>query len=192
MAAAADAEPSGMAALLGGDVAAAQGLVEARRATGGRLWIANVNAPGQVVVAGGEADIGWAFENSREYGIRRVVPLDVAGAFHSPLMESAATELAAAVAGVDFSAPGFPVWANATGRPHGPDVGAGLVAQLTSPVLFADSLRGMADSGVGGFVHIGPGDVTAGLARRSVEGTEPVVVSSLEDVDAVVDRWSAA
>jgi len=189
MAAAADADLSGMAALIGGDFAAAEALAAARRAAGGRLWVANLNAPGQVVVAGGVADLLWAGEHAAEHGLRRVVALNVAGAFHSPIMAPAAASLGAAVEATPMGAPAFPVWANATARPHEGDIGSTLLAQLTSPVRFAESLTAMAASGIDAFVHVGPGDVTAGLARRSVEGTEAIAVSSLEDIGAAADRF---
>ena len=92
---------------------------------------------------------------------------------------------------VGFETPRFPVWANATAAPYGSDIAATLVAQLTSPVRFAASLVGIAAAGVDVFVHVGPGDVTAGLAKRSVEGTEPAVVSSLDDLDEAAARLGA-
>jgi len=192
MAAAADLEPSGMAALLGADEEAVETVAAGRRDEGGRLWVANINAPGQIVVAGSAADIEWVVANARDLGMRRAVPLKVAGAFHSPYMEPAAAKLARAVADISFDRPAFPVWANATGSAHSGDIGAALVAQLTGPVRFAESLRAMAGTGIETFIHVGPGDVTAGLVKRSVEGTEPVVVSSLEDVDAAVESLSVA
>lgn len=188
MAAAAAREPSGMAALLGADAAAAEALAGARRDEGGRLWVANRNAPGQVVVAGGTADLAWAAEHGREHGVRRVIPLKVAGAFHSPFMESAATALSAAVGAAGFGPAAFPVWANATAAPHdaaGDGVAATLLEQLTAPVRFDESLAAMADAGITRFVHIGPGDVTAGLAGRSVEGAETFVVSAIADIATV-------
>ncbi len=192
MAAAADREPSGMAALLGSDEESAEIIAATRRGDGGHLWVANINAPGQVVVAGGAADIEWVVDNARELGVRRAIPLKVAGAFHSPYMESAAVELSDAVAGTSFGSPAFPVWSNVAASPHDEEIGPALVAQLTSPVRFSESLRAMAATGIGSFVHVGPGDVTAGLAKRSVEGTETVVVSSLEDVDVAVGILSTA
>ena len=176
-------EASGMAALIGAGIGEAESLCAARRADGGRLWVANLNAPGQVVVAGGSEDVEWAVGAAGGHGIRRVVPLKVAGAFHSPFMAPAAEELAAAVGAVEPGRPAFPVWANATAAPHGDDVGAALVAQLTAPVRFLETLAGMAALGIRRFVHVGPGDVTAGLARRSVEGAEVLAVSSLADLD---------
>jgi [acyl-carrier-protein] S-malonyltransferase len=149
--------------------------------------VANLNAPGQVVVAGGEADIAWAHDQGREFGVRRVIPLKVAGAFHSPLMASAADELAVALAAVAFETPRFPVYANVTARPV-QQIAANLAQQLVSPVRFADGLTAMVRDGVEAFVHVGPGDVTAGMARR-VAGDIPVhVVSTLEDVTPVAER----
>ncbi len=192
MAAAADIESSGMAALIGADVGGVEDLAARRRGGGGRLWVANINAPGQIVVAGGAADIEWVVANARDLGVRRAVSLKVAGAFHSPYMEPAAVAFESVIADTDFSPPTFPVWANVTAAAHTGDIGAALVAQLTSPVLFSESLRAMAGVGIETFVHVGPGNVTAGLAKRSVEGTEPVVVSSLGDVDIAVEILSAA
>lgn len=191
MAAAAGQEPSGMAALLGIDGEGAEGIARKRRDDGGRLWVANLNAPGQVVVAGGAADIAWVAENGRELGARRVVPLDVAGAFHTPFMDPAAAELAAALAGVSFGTPGFAVWGNTEAEPMGGDLAGLLARQLTSPVRFGESLEGMAAAGVDTFVHVGPGDVTAGMAKRAVRGARVVTVSSLEDVAAAADEISS-
>ena len=186
MADAADAEPSGMAALIGGDDDAAEALAAARRAAGGQLWVANVNAPGQVVVAGGTDDLAWASAHASAFDIKRVIPLKVAGAFHSPFMATAAAQLGEALAGASVARADFPVWANATALPYTGDVAGTLVAQLTSPVRFADTLAGMAAAGVRRFVHVGPGDVTAGLAKRSVQGAEAITVSSVADVPAAV------
>lgn len=191
MARAADLEPSGMAALMGADRERAEALVAARRSHGGRLSVANFNAPGQIVVAGGVADLEWAAAAAAEFGVRRVVPLRVAGAFHSSFMEPAATELAGVMQGLAFGEPVFPVWANVTGRPHSGDIGAALLQQLTAAVRFDESLQAMARAGIGTFVHIGPGDVTAGLARRSIEGASTMVVSNLEEAEAVAAGLAA-
>lgn len=174
MAAASETEPSGMAALIGADESAAESLAAARRADGGRLWVANVNAPGQVVVAGGADDLTWAAEHAREHGVRRVIPLNVAGAFHTPFMASAAEALRSAIDETSIGPPAFAVYANLTAEPHDPDtIGDALVAQLTGRVRFADTITAMADV-VDAFVHVGPGDVTAGMAKRTAE--RPVVV----------------
>lgn len=202
MAAAAATIDSGMAALLGGDSTSAESLAEACRADGGSLWVANLNAPGQVVVAGDMTALAWAAEHGREHGLRRVIPLKVAGAFHSPLMAPAADELAGALDEVDFGAMNFPVWANADAAPTGTrsvpsDPGRGargadhantadaLRRQLTSPVRFAETLVAMASGGIDTFIHIGPGDVTAGLVKRTVPDATVHVISTLDDAAAV-------
>jgi [acyl-carrier-protein] S-malonyltransferase len=188
MAAAADREPSAMAALLGAAPDAAEAIAAERRQSGGRLWVANLNAPGQVVVAGGESDIDWVVDNARDLGVRRAVKLDVAGAFHTPFMAPAAQELAAAVADVAFGTARFDVFGNVTAAPLVGSVGDNLVEQLTSPVRFEESLANMAEAGVDVFVHVGPGDVTAGMAKRSAPNAEVLIVNDPESLEAAVDR----
>jgi [acyl-carrier-protein] S-malonyltransferase len=175
-----------MAALLGADRQTAEEICQSRRRGGGRLQLANVNAPGQMVVAGGAADITWLTDNAGDLGVRRVIPLNVAGAFHSELMASAQVEVGDALESVRFGAPRFPVWSNTTARPHDPVALCETMArQVVEPVLFVDSLLDMADHGIDTFIHVGPGDVTAGLARRTVEGAAIHSVSDLEDIPAV-------
>jgi [acyl-carrier-protein] S-malonyltransferase len=183
-AAAAIGEPSGMAALIGADLAQAEALASDRRRDGGRLWVANVNAPAQIVLAGSEADIGWLSDNTQSLGIRRAIPLAVAGAFHSPFMASAAERLEAALGETDFSPSQFPVYANTTARPVS-DPARQLAEQLVRPVQFAPTLEHMAEDGITTFVHVGPGDVTAGLVKRTLPDASVHVVSNLEDVAAV-------
>ena len=181
---AATTESSGMAALLGADEETAERVAVARRDQGGRLFVANLNAPGQVVVAGGKDDLAWLGENGRELGVRRVIPLDVAGAFHSPFMASAAASLRAALGAVHFAEPGFPVYANVSAQPVA-DVAAALADQLTGAVRFAASLEAMVTAGLDALVHVGPGDVTAGMAKRTVKDVEVHVVNDLESVATV-------
>ncbi len=191
MAEAAAAAPSGMAAVIGADRALADEVAARRRGEGGRLWVANVNAPGQIVMAGGEEDLRWLGDHARDLGLRRVIPLKVAGAFHSEFMAPAAARVAAALEGVEIHEPRFPVYSNVTARPHDPDrIRELLVAQVVSPVLFADTLAEMAARGIGTFVHVGPGDVTAGLARRSVEGARVVTVSETSGIQPAVEALS--
>lgn len=188
MAAAADAVPSGMAALIGSDEAQGREIAARSEAVGGTLQVANLNAPGQVVMAGSHEDIQWLEEHGREMGVRRVIPLKVAGAFHSTFMQPATDGVGAALAQAEFSEPAFPVWSNTTARPHDPShLAETLVAQVVSPVRFAESLLDMANAGIDTFIHVGPGDVTAGMARRTVGDDATVeVVSSPEDIPGVV------
>lgn len=187
MAEAADKEDSGMAALIGADLELARSVVEQRSTEGGRLEVANINAPGQIVVAGGAEDLEWLTENSRAFGIRRVIPLKVAGAFHSSFMESAADEVGRALAELEIAHPDFPVWSNTTAKPHDVgDVRRLLRDQVVSTVRFSESLLDMAASGIDTFVHVGPGDVTAGMARRTVSDARVLVVSKIDEIDDAV------
>ncbi|MFZ0014971.1 MAG: ACP S-malonyltransferase [Acidimicrobiia bacterium] len=188
MGAAADLAPSGMAALIGADEALATSVAERRRGEGGRLEVANINAPGQVVVAGGRDDIAWVSDHARELGVRRAIPLKVAGAFHSSFMAPAAQAVGAALSGVDFGDPVFPVWSNTTARPHrAAELAGTLEAQVVSTVRFEESLIDMAGTGIDTFVHVGPGDVTAGMARRTVDDATVHVISETGDIPGVVD-----
>lgn len=189
MADAATRSAGGMAALLGADDELAEQVSVRRREDGGALYLANSNAPGQVVVAGGVADLDWLESNARDLGLRRVIRLDVGGAFHSPYMADAADRLATALADADFGDASFAVFANADAAPI-VDPRDALFRQLTAPVRFRESLERMEASGIGTFVHIGPGDVTAGLARRSVPGADIHVVSSIDEAHRVADMLS--
>jgi [acyl-carrier-protein] S-malonyltransferase len=188
MAQAADLEPSGMAALIGADPEQAHEIASSRRSEGGRLEVANLNAPGQVVVAGGAEDIDWVVDRARDLGVKRAIPLKVSGAFHSSFMEPAAQEVARALEQVEFAEGTFPVWSNTTARPHrGTDLAATLASQVVSPVRFQESLEDMAASGVDTFIHIGPGDVTAGMVKRSLPEAGVHVVSEVDDIPGVAD-----
>lgn len=188
MSEAAALDSSGMAALVGADLETAQEVCARRAAEGGRLQVANINAPGQVVLAGGADDIGWLVENARDLGVRRAIPLKVGGAFHSSFMEPAAYRVAEALSGITVGSMAFPVWANTTARPHETDrVKEILARQVVEPVLFAGSLENMSAAGIDTFVHVGPGDVTAGLAKRTVDGATVMSVSSIEDIPAVAE-----
>ncbi len=183
---AAASQASGMSALVGTDLDTAERIASDRRKEGGRLWVANLNAPGQIVLAGAQADMSWLRENGRELGARRVIPLKVAGAFHTPMMAAAAATLSEALEGVALGTAEFPVWSNVSAQ-ISRDVVADLSAQLTNAVRFAESLQAMSAAGIDAFVHIGPGDVTASMARRSVPGAMVLTVSNLEDVAAAVE-----
>jgi [acyl-carrier-protein] S-malonyltransferase len=191
MADAADREPSGMAALLGVDVALAEEVAARCRDGGGRLYVANDNAPGQVVLAGGAADLDWLDAHGRDLGVRRIVRLPVAGAFHSPFMVSAAEAVEKALADIRFEPPRFPVYANVTASPTRIEAIPGLLAsQVVEPVRFAETVQAMAAAGIRAFVHVGPGDVTAGMARRIVPGATVLVAGTGESLPATVQALS--
>ena len=129
---------------------------------------ANYNCPGQVVISGSAAGIQLAEERLKTAGAKRVVPLAVSGAFHSPFMEPAQTEFAEAVQNMPFVAPRCPVYQNvnaqATTDPE--QLKANLIAQLTSPVRWTQSVEQMVADGATEFVECGPGKVLQGLIKK--------------------------
>src|ERR687887_667094 len=162
MQAAADLEPGGMLAMLGGDGQAVIAL-----ATRFGLTVANDNAPGQLVVSGPLAAIAAAEEVARDDTGARARRLDVAGAFHSPLMEPAAERLAAALAATPVHRPGIPVFANGTAAPFA-DVRRELAENLLRPVRWRETLLALRAAGVERFVELGPGAVLTGLVKRTL------------------------
>lgn len=172
---AAEAEPSGMVALIGADEAQAQAICDQARGND-VLVVANLNAPGQVVLSGHLTALGRAEEAAADAGLR-ATRLQVAGAFHSPLMQPAADRLREALAEVEIAEPRCPVLSNVTARPHAPDEGGTiaetirrrLVEQLTSPVRWAESMAWGVEhlAGPGVQLHeLAPGKTLAGLMRR--------------------------
>ncbi len=133
------------------------------------IEMANLNCPGQIVVSGDKAKVGAAVAAARERGMRKVIPLNVAGAYHSRLMEPARAAFAAYLAGVTFARPRLTVITNTTGRPvaEPDDIRAALVKQIVSPVLWEACQRAAAAAGATQFWELGPGGVLAGLARRT-------------------------
>jgi [acyl-carrier-protein] S-malonyltransferase len=173
-----------MAALIGATPDHAEQIASQRRSDGGRLSVANINAPGQVVVAGGAEDLDWLEANARDLGVRRAIRLNVAGAFHSPFMEPATRRLREALEGLSVADGRFDVWSNVTAAPVDAEYVVELLGrQVVSPVLFQQTLENMAASGIGTFIHVGPGDVTAGMAKRSVDDPTVVVVNDATGVE---------
>ncbi len=130
---------------------------------------ANFNAPGQIIVSGEKSKIDTAVTAARERGIKKVIPLNVAGAYHSRLMEPARAAFAAYLEQIPFAAPQFTVFTNTTGRTVSApaDLKAALVKQVVSSVLWEDCMRSAAAAGAVEFWELGPGGVLAGLARRT-------------------------
>lgn len=153
----------------------------------GRVWVTNYNAPGQNVVAGERLAVAEASSRAVAAG-GRVVPLKVNGAFHSPLMAPARRQLSPLLATTPWRAPRFPVYANATGRPHDgvPGIVRNLEAQVTSPVLWEDIVRDMAARGVTVFVELGPGKTLASLVSRILPGATVHNVSDLASLAKTV------
>ena len=130
---------------------------------------ANFNAPGQIVISGEKTKIEAAVAGAKARGMKKVIPLVVAGAYHSRLMEPARAAFAAYLEGVSFSAPKFAVFTNTTGQAVSDPaaIKAALVKQVVSSVLWEDCTRSAAAAGATAFWELGPGGVLAGLARRT-------------------------
>lgn len=129
---------------------------------------ANYNCPGQIVISGSEAGIDQACEKMLAAGAKRALKLKVGGAFHSPIMEPARTELAEAIQKTQFFAPTCPVYQNVNAKAEtNPDIiKKNLVAQLTSPVRWTQSVLNMIADGANSFTEVGPGNVLQGLVKK--------------------------
>lgn len=158
-------EPSTMAAVLGLD----DDIVEKVCATtDGIVVAANYNCPGQLVISGEIEAINTACETLKEEGARRALVLPVGGAFHSPLMEPAREELAAAIEGTDFSKPNCPIYQNVTAAAVIDEnaIKTNLISQLTAPVRWTQSVQQMIADGATHFTEVGPGKVLQGLVKK--------------------------
>jgi [acyl-carrier-protein] S-malonyltransferase len=155
-------QAGGMLALLGGEDHAVRGL-----ATRFGLTIANDNAPGQLVLSGADDAIAGAERVARDETGARARRLDVAGAFHSPLMAPAAERLAAALDRTPFAPPRLPVYANATAAPF-TDPRRELAEHLLQPVRWRETLLALRAAGMERFVELGPGAVLTGLVKRTL------------------------
>ena len=145
--------------------------------TPGTVIPANYNSSGQVVISGEKEAVAAACAALKEAGAKRALPLAVGGAFHSPLMEPAREELAAAIAATPFQAPFCPIYQNVTARAEmDPEsIKTNLIDQLTAPVLWSQILHAMKADGVDTFTEFGPGTVLQGLIRRTL-GTESITI----------------
>lgn len=139
---------------------------------------ANYNCPGQLVISGSNEGIKIACEKMKEAGAKRALPLNVGGAFHSPLMEPARVELEAAINQVQFNQPICPVYQNYTVLPVSEpnEIKKNLIAQLTAPVKWTQTIQNMAADGATSFVEVGPGKVLQGLVKKIVQNVEAIGV----------------
>ena len=168
----ADAAPAGtssMAAVLGLDAKE----VESALAGIDGVWIANYNTPTQTVIAGTTAGLENAAAKLQTAGAKRVIPLNVSAAFHTPLMAPAAESLRAALDRIEWRAPRIPVVANLTGRPHqgGDRIPHVMEMQLRSPVLWASCVASLVEMGCATFIEVGPKRALTGMMRELAPGT---------------------
>jgi [acyl-carrier-protein] S-malonyltransferase len=171
--------PGGMIAIIGLEEAV---LAEICRETG--TVIANINSPGQLVISGVTENITKAGEMAKARGAARAIPLQVSGAFHSPLMQPAVDGMTQILAKVNFKNPSIPIIANVTALPltSGSQIKEELLKQLCSGVQWQRSVEYMVRQGVANFIEIGPGKVLAGLIKRINRDVEMV---NIGDANAV-------
>ena len=160
---------------------------------GPNVWVANYNAPGQVVIAGSPNDVNAAADLARGRGAKRVMQLQVGGAFHTPFMASAYERLTKALARAEFHDPDAPVYANVDAAPYdSARVWPRLLArQLTSPVRWHQTIRRLVDAGCGTFVELGPGSALTGMAKRIERGLETLSVRTPADIEPLLESVGA-
>ena len=183
--AAADAHPGRMVALLGATVEQA---VAACDAAPDECWLANDNAPGQVVLAGTPDGVEAASARAKDLGVKRVTPLNVGGAFHTPLMRPASDALVGELAGVEFRAGGPPVVSNLDALPHAD--GAAWrdrsAKHVSVPVRWRESVLAMVNGSATTFLEVGHGTMLAGLAKRTVPDVPVRGIATPDDAAALV------
>lgn len=157
------------------------------------VWVANFNAPGQVVIAGSPTGVQLASEHAKELGAKRIMALPVSGAFHTPLMASARDRLREAIAAAKPRDSDVPIVSNvdAKAHSHGNEWTTLLSAQLSSPVRWKQCLETMFESGIKNFVELGPGGVLTGMAKRTIESARTLSISTPEELDKLIE-WIGA
>ena len=181
MAEAGDINPGTMAAIIG---ATDEQIEEVCKQTG-IVVPANLNAPGQVVISGEVEAVNSAIETAKSIGIRRALPLNVSGAFHSPLMTSARENLTEVVNSINFKDSDFPIVQNTTAEPttKSDEIKKNLISQLESPVRWSESIEKINESGIEKFIECGPGKVLSGLNRRILKNSINFNIGTPQQID---------
>jgi [acyl-carrier-protein] S-malonyltransferase len=189
--------PGSMAAVLGLDEETVERVcTEASSESGGIVQPANFNSHGQVVISGDVAAVQQASQAARAAGAKRVLPLNVSGAFHSPLMKVAERGLADRLAQVEFRDPAFAVVSNVSGEPvrKASEARRLLVEQLTAPVRWTHCVHTMVAQGTTSYLEIGPGNVLSNLTRRIEQGAHTRAIGTADQVEAFlsseVNQWN--
>ncbi len=182
--------PGTMAAVLGLD----DDQVEvACRLADADVWVANFNAPGQVVIAGSVEGVAAASVHAKELGAKKVMPLQVSGAFHTPFMTPARDRLRKAIANANPRDCEVPVVSNVDALAHsqGSEWSSLLSAQLSSPVRWKHCLLTLSELGVTDYAELGPGGVLTGMAKRTLDEARTISVATPEDLDKLIE-WVAS
>ena len=183
--------PGTMAAVLGLDDEQVE--VACRRADS-EVWVANFNAPGQVVIAGSKEGVQRASEIAKDLGAKKSMPLSVSGAFHTPFMVPAKDRLREAIALASPRDTEVPVISNVDAMAHasGDEWASLLSAQLSSPVRWKHCLLSLSELGVSEFAELGPGGVLTGMAKRTVESARTISVATPDELDKFIEWVNAA
>jgi [acyl-carrier-protein] S-malonyltransferase len=183
--------PGAMAAILGDTNRAIEEICDEATRDAGLVVPANYNAPGQVVISGEEAGVERAMTLCKDAGAKRAVRLKVSGAFHSPLMETAAKGLAEALEAASFDDPHFPVYANVDGQPilNAARAKRSLLAQLSKPVRWTDEVLAMAERYPRAlYVEMGPGNVLVGLVKKIAPALATATCATVAEVTQLTER----
>lgn len=174
----------GMAAIIGLEERLARAVCSEADVT-----LANLNCPGQIVISGQTGRITAAIELAKAKGAKRAIPLQVAGAYHSPLMESAQPKLAAELAKARMVAPAIPVISNVTALPHGApaEIPPRLIQQVCASVLWESSMRYLLSQGFTRFIELGPGAVLTGFMKRIDKNVQMLSVADTASLAATVE-----
>ena len=178
--------PGAMAAVLGLPTADVESVCDESSGPDGIAVPANINAPDQTVISGDPAGVARAAEGCKARGAKRVIPLKVSGAFHSPLMAPAVDGLRDALSEATFNDPSFPVIANASGEAvrTGVDAKRLLADQLTAPVRWVTCMQAAAELVPGAtFIEVGPGNVLSGLLKRIVPQAKSITLGTADEVE---------
>ena len=183
-----EASAGGMAAIVGLDEEAVRTVCNE---TG--VSLANLNCPGQIVVSGDADKMDVACDAAKAAGAKRAIPLPVAGAYHSPLMQPAQAGLDEALAKVELREPSVPVYSNVTGQVHAAagTIATAMVEQVTSPVKWEACIRAMIAVGITRFIELGPGTALSGFMRRIDRGIEMLNVGDCESLAKAAELLNA-
>src|SRR5579859_7947918 len=193
--------PGGMAAVIGMDEEALQDVcreataqssagLDANAHVGwGKVAVANYNAPGQIVISGEQSALNAAMELAKARGAKRVIPLAVSGAFHSPVMQPAAEGLAEAIATTTVHDAAIPVIGNITAAPltAAQGIRQEMAQQIASPVQWTRTISYLAGAGVTTFIEIGPGQALTGMVKRIAKGVPTINISSAADLEKAIN-----
>lgn len=188
-----EAVPEGkgaMAAVMGMERQALEELT--RSITAGNVQLANINAPGQIVISGDKEAVEQAGEAAKEQGAKKVIPLSVSGPFHSKGMEPAKEKLTGVLAEITFTDAEIPLVSNVSADPvkNKDQIKSQLIEQVTSPVLWEDSMKKLIEEGTVSFIEVGPGKVLSGLMRRiQRRGIEVMAAEDTDTINKAADSW---